>query len=145
MNTQQAPFPDDLAEMVVGLHYRPGWTFVLDHMDRGQGSIGLTLDVITKGYNSYDPDRGETYSVHHLMPVPPASYNRVSWRRWLLEICIIVDRHEACEFFEIDGVKPYAPNHGPGFDPYIVFELTTDEDRRTSFRGVVKERDGTPA
>lgn len=142
MNTQQAPFPDDLAEMVVGLQYRPGWQFWLGHMDRGQGSIGLTFDVVTLGYNSYHPDLGESYSVHHLMPVPPAAYNRVSWRRWLLDMCILVDRHEACEFFAIDGVKPYAPNHGPGFDPYIVFELTTDEDRRTSFRGIVKESDG---
>lgn len=34
--------------------------------------------------------------------------------------------------------RPYAPNHGPGRDPYTVHELGTDMDRRTSFRGEVQ-------
>ena len=34
-------------------------------------------------------------------------------------------------------VRPYAPNHGPGRDPYTIAEYATDLDRRTSFRGVV--------
>lgn len=42
------------------------------------------------------------------------------------------------EFFTIDGVKPYAPNHGPGNDPYVVRELTTDQARRTSFLGTIQ-------
>ena len=137
INLQRAPYPDELEDLVRRWKYRPGWTFVLaDDYDRGQGSIGLTLIITTKGYNSYHPEQGETYRVAHLMPVPPASYNRQSWRRWLLEQCLLVERHEACEFSEIDGEgKPYAPNHGPGNDPYIVFDLTTETDRRTSFRG----------
>jgi hypothetical protein len=49
-----------------------------------------------------------------------------------------VERHEAMEFFEIDGTKPYRPNHGPGWDPYIVTQLSTDLDRRTDFRGEVQ-------
>lgn len=132
---QAAPVPTELYELVETLTYRPGWTFTLKELDRGQGSEGLTLDIVTCGYNSYHPERGETYRVHHYMPVPPAAYNRQSWRRWLFEQCLLVERHEACEFFEVDGAKPYAPNHGPGWDPYIVTELATDEDRRTSFRG----------
>jgi hypothetical protein len=31
--------------------------------------------------------------------------------------------------------RPYAPSHGPGNDPYLVRELGTDIDKRTSFRG----------
>ena len=138
---QEAPFPYELAMLVDRLAYRPGWRFELAHIDRGQGSVGLTLDIITCGYNSYHPDRGETYHVHHYMPVPPAAYDRRSWQRWLFEQCLLVERHEACEFFVVDGERPYAPNHGPGNDPYIVAELTTDEARRTSFRGDVKEQD----
>ena len=53
-----------------------------------------------------------------------------------------VERHEACEFFQIDGERPYAPHHGPGNDPYIVFDHGTDEDVRTSFRGEVKPPSG---
>lgn len=136
---QTAPFPHILLDLVTKLAYRPGWRFVLGHIDRGQGSVGLTLDIITKGYDSYHPERGENYGVHHYMIVPAASYNEQSWTRWLFEQILLVERHEACEFFVINEEKPYAPNHGPGWDPYIVTEVTTDTDRRTSFRGVVKE------
>jgi len=151
--TQTAPFPTELAEMVDRLAYRPGWTFTLSHLDRDQGSEGLTLDITTKGYNSYHPERGENYCVHHYMPVPPAAYNRQSWTRWLFEQLLLVERHEACEFFRFeyegdyvlrDGThsdrhvdRPYAPNHGPGWDPYIITELTTELDRRTRFTGKV--------
>lgn len=69
--------------------------------------------------------------------MPPASYNRQSWRRWLFEQVLLVERHEACEFFVVDGERPYAPRHGPGNDPYVVVEYAKDEDRRTSFRGEV--------
>ena len=137
-NTQIAPDPVELRELVEVMAYRPGWTFrLIDDLDRGQGSVGLTLDIVTLGYNSYHPEQGENYGVHHYMPVPPASYNRASWQRWLFDQCVLVDRHEAMEFFQIDGSRPYAPNHGPGWDPYIVTELTTEVDRRTSFRGEV--------
>jgi hypothetical protein len=135
---QVAPDPEVLVELVSQLAYRPGWTFTLGDIDRGQGSEGLTLDITTLGYDSYHPDRGETYRVHHYMPVPPAAFDRRSWQRWLLEQCLLVERHEACEFFSIDGQRPYAPHHGPGNDPYIIFEHGSDQDVRTSFRGVVK-------
>lgn len=132
---QTAPYPYVLAELVEQLEYRPGWTFELAHIDRGQGSVGLTLDIITLGYDSYHPERGEQYRVHHYMPVPPAAFDRRSWQRWLFEQLLLVERHEACEFFVVDGQRPYAPHHGPGNDPYIVFEHGTDADVRTSFRG----------
>lgn len=138
MIEQIAPDPAPLRALVARLSYRPGWQFELDDINRGQGSIGLTLAIHTVGYNSYHPERGQTYGVVHYMPVPPAAYNEKSWRRWLLEQILLVERHEACEFFAIGDEHPYAPNHGPGNDPYIIFDLSTDEERRTSFRGEVK-------
>jgi hypothetical protein len=152
---QVAPDPEVLHRLVAGLAYKPGWTFTLSDIDRGQGSEGLTLDIITLGYDSYHPESGQHYSVHHYMPVPPAAFDERSWRRWLFEQVLLVERHEACEFFrfeydtpnrigtEVMGTnhhvdRPYAPHHGPGNDPYIVFEHGTGEDVRTSFRGVVK-------
>lgn len=130
---QVAPFPAELERLVRALKYRPEWIFSLRDLDRGQGSAGLTLiiDVVTT--NSYPPH--EKIHVRHFMPVPPAAFDTRSWRRWLLEQCLLVDRHEACEFFEIDGDKPYAPSHGPGNDPYLIREVGTDEDRRTSYLG----------
>jgi hypothetical protein len=139
--SQAAPYPRALAYLVDRLGYRPGWTFRLEDLDRGQGSKGLTLIITTLGYNSYHPGDGETYRVSHYMPVPPAAFDARSWQRWLFEQCLLVERHEAMEFFTIHDspgsehtVKPYAPSHGFGQDPYIVRELGTSEDQRTSFR-----------
>lgn len=137
---QEAPFPEILDSLVKRLRYRPGWIIRLMDIDRGQGSKGLTLIITTKGYDSYHPDNGENYRVNHYMPVPPAAYNEQSWRRWLLEQFMLVERHECCEFFLIDGKRPYAPHHGPGNDPYVVFERGTDEEARTMYTGEVKPR-----
>jgi hypothetical protein len=146
---QEAPYPEALRYLVQRLSYRPGWAFKLAHIDRGQGSQGLTLIITTRGYNSYHVDDGENYRVNHYMPVPPAAYTHDSWRRWLFDQCLLVERHEAMEFFTIHdspgsehAVKPYAPNHGHGEDPYIVHDLSTMDARRTSFRNV-RDDDGT--
>jgi hypothetical protein len=134
--SQVAPFPEVLADLVVAVKYRPRWGFYLyDQYDRGQGSVGLTLIIRVVTVNSYPPH--EDIVVNHLMPVPPAAYDRRSWQRWLFDQCLLVDRHEACEFFEVDGDKPFAPHHQPGADPYTVFEVGTDLERRTSFRGEI--------
>jgi hypothetical protein len=131
-----APFPAALAGLVAVVRYRPGWVFrLVDNLDRGQGSKGLTLVITVATTNSYPPH--EEIRVAHYMPVPPAAYDVRSWQRWLFDQCRLVDQHEACEFFEIDGVKPYAPSHGPGSDPYLIREIGTEIDRKTSFRGEV--------
>jgi hypothetical protein len=88
------------------------------------------------GPDSYHPER--TIRVNHYLIVPAASYDERSWRRWLLDQVLLVESHEACEFFQIDGQRPFAPNHGPGRDPYTILELGTVEDAETSFRGVRK-------
>lgn len=141
MNVQSAPYPSELADLVSKCAYRQGWRVWLEHEDRGQGSVGLTLNILVDTVNSYPPH--QPMRVRHLFIVPAASYNRVSWQRWLLEQFLLVERHEACEFFTIDGEKPYAPHHGPGFDPYIIFDHGDDLDRRTSFRGEVKPAEGS--
>jgi hypothetical protein len=147
---QEAPDPQALRYLVDRLEYRPGWRVrLVDDLDRGQGSQGMTLIITTQGYDSYHPERGPEYRVNHYMPVPPAAFNPASWQRWLLEQFLLVERHEACEFFTLHdspgsehSVKPYAPNHGNGEDPYIIHDPTTDEARRTSFRNVLDD-DGT--
>lgn len=87
-----------------------------------------------------DPAAPRTpYRVHHYFPVPPATYNEMSWRYWLLQCCVLVEQHEACEHFDIDGERTFAPNHGPGWNPYIITVETTELDRRTRFTGEVLE------
>jgi hypothetical protein len=147
---QEAPDPGPLRSLVAALRYKEGWRFRLQDLDRGQGSAGLTLIIDVTTPDSYRPDK--TITVWHYMIVPPAAYNEQSWQRWLLEQILLVERHEACEFFRLEREppspgalaldRPYAPNHGNGEDPYTVHDLTTDEARRTSFRNVLDD-DGT--
>lgn len=135
-NAQESPYPVELEMLVAHCAYRPGWQVWLADEERGQGSKGLTLVVLVVTQDSYVPHAD--IRVRHLFPVPPAAYDRASWQRWLFEQFLLVERHECMEFFTIDGAKPFAPNHGPGNDPYTVRELTTDEARRTDFRGKVQ-------
>lgn len=136
-NRQTSPYPSLLAELVDQTVYRPGWRVALSDLDRGQGSAGLTLVIITRGYDSYHPEKGQDYDVHYYFPVPPAAYDRRSWQRWLFEQYLLVERHECMEFFQIDGERPYSPSHGPGNDPYIVREIGTETDVKTAFTGIL--------
>lgn len=125
MNNQTAPFPHALKGIVDSLKYRKGWSFSLDEdYDRGQGCTGLTFNIFVQADDSYAE---RVTRVQHLMPVPAAAYNAKAWRRWVFEQILLVERHEAAEFFELDGKKPFAPHHLPGNDPYTVFEPGTEE------------------
>jgi hypothetical protein len=135
---QSAPYPRILHDLVQSLRYREGWRFSLADIDRGQGSAGLTLVITTLGTNSYHPEQTD-YRVSHYMIVPSAAYDERSWRRWLFDQLLLVERHEAMEFFQIGDDKPYAPSHGFGQDPYIVREIGTEQDRRMSFRNELNE------
>lgn len=137
---QFAPYPDELAALLGRLTYKPGWHFELRDLNRGQGSTGLTLDITITTLDSYDIT--ETRRVSHYFPVPPAAYDQRSWRRWLFEQILLVETHEAMEFFTLDlgegFIKPYAPSHGPGNDPYLIRELGTELDQRTAYTGAVQ-------
>ncbi len=132
---QEAPYPQVLAGLVEELRYWPGWTLTLEDIDRGQGSKGLTLCILVDTLDAYDhTSRQQTM---HYFPVPPAAYDRRSWRRWLFNRIGDVDTHERMEAFTTGTSKPYAPSHGPGNDPYMVREVGTVEDQRESYRGGV--------
>lgn len=130
---QEAPYPAVLAGLVDQLQYKAGWRCYLADLDRGQGSRGLTLVINITGPDSYHPER--RISVNHYMLVPPAAYDVRSWRRWLFDQLLLVEQHEAMEFFQLGGDRPYAPSHGPGNDPYLIREIGDLTDQRTSFRG----------
>lgn len=137
--TQTAPYPVELADLVNKITYREGWEFYLSDRDRGQGSKGLTLRILIESVDTYNPT--ETIRVWHYMIVPAAAYDRRSWQRWLLDQILLVERHECCEFFQIDGKRPYAPNHGPGNDPYIIFDHATIQEARTDYLGNKRDTD----
>lgn len=144
-NVQTAPYPAELADLVAQLSYRAheNWRVWLDAdlaRDKVDGQVvgrGLTLVVLTRGFDSYNPEAGPYYGVHHYFIVPAATYNRDAWCRWLFEQLAKVELHEAMEHFVINGVRPFAPLHGPGCDPYTVHQAASDEQRRTRFTGEI--------
>jgi hypothetical protein len=139
---QYAPYPVELAALVDQLDYRQhmGWTVQLRDVERDSEAHtgragGLTLIVTRCGPDTYHHDR--TIRVAHYFAVPAATYNRQSWQRWLFDRLGDVDTHERMEDFVVDGDRPYAPNHGPGHDPYTVRELSSELDRRTAYTGKI--------
>lgn len=139
MITQSAPEPTGLIEVINTWQYKKGWTaqYYADY-ERSPDCMGTTVIITVRGRNAYRPD--EPRVTDHLFIVPAASYDYKNWRRWFFDRVQDVEHHEMCESFEVAGERPYAPNHGPGNDPYFIREVSTDEERRTSNRGVVKPR-----
>jgi hypothetical protein len=123
-NSQRGPQHalDALVAVVAKVTYKPGWRVWLDYMPRATeqytGSEGLTLRIAALVFDSRDP--GYTTPVEHWMAVPPTSWDRPTWERWVLDQLILVERHEAMEFYAVGGHKVFFPAHGPGRDPYAI-------------------------
>lgn len=130
---QLAPYPSALEKLVASVRYREGWRFTLVDMDRGQGSEGLTLIINVISPDAYEPSR--TSRVNHYMIVPPAAFDERAWCRWLFEQVLLVEQHEAAEFFELNNARPFAPHHAPGRNPYSIVEQGTAEDATTDYLG----------
>lgn len=158
---QYATFPTILADLVEKLVYRPGWKFSLEDIIRdpslthGSAAGGLTFVGLSGSWDFPDPGPAsylgmmDAYAadtprpVYFYFPVPAATYDKRSWRRWLFDRLCDVERHETMEHFQIDGERPYSPSHGPGNDPYVVRDTDTALDKVTSFRGEVKSVERT--
>jgi hypothetical protein len=151
---QIAPWPDEWVDLIATFRYKPGWSFKFvpdlgrdfepdDHRhERPPIGRGATLVITSLTYNSYSEYAANAipdYRVNHYKIIPAATFNRNAWKRWILDQCIEVEIHEACEFARFIGVdgdeRPFAPLHGPGENPYTIHEFSTEEQRRTSFRG----------
>ncbi len=114
-----------LADVVSRVTYKPGWSFRLEEISRGQGCEGLTLLISGEVRDSFG---GGMIEIVHLMPVPPAAYVESAWRRWILEQILLVEKHEAMEFFRVDGDQPFFPNHDPGKDVYAIIETQSRDE-----------------
>ena len=121
-----APYPEALAQLVEAWAYKPLWQAHLhDEPLNDEGVGGLRLYIISDTPDSLAPER--RIRVRHEFIVPAATYNRASWLRWLWDRTCDVENHEAGEFFRIDGERVYAPHHGNGENPYIVWQIGTRE------------------
>jgi hypothetical protein len=111
------PYPEPLSQLLDGLKYKDGWTFELREVGDGEGRHGLFLYIVVKGADSAN---GSKIEVLHRFPIPPTNYNEETWLRWLFEKVVMVERHEAGEFFQVNGKAHFFPHHRAGFDPYNI-------------------------
>jgi hypothetical protein len=120
-----------LADLVERVSCKPGWFFRLQAEDEPSRVLVITV----YGNDSYSPEQG--LRVAHSFPVPIATYNEKTWRRWIFEMCRRVENHELGEWFKIGEERPFAPLHGPGEDPYTVHEFRAQVDGQTLQDGSV--------
>ncbi len=123
-----------LTKVVQDTKCKPGWSFRLIDED-GAKRLVITIEGVDN-YNHARP-----FTVGHYHPVPTTTYNEKSWRRWILEQCIRTMNHELGESlrFGPDEVRPFAPMHGPGEDPYTIHEVRSETDALTIQDGSLRE------
>lgn len=136
---QYAPYPEALEELLLHLDFKKeGWDFRLRDVERDDGAAhGLTLLVTVTTKDFY---RDAPRHTRHEFIVPAATYNTSAWAQWVLNCIHLIDAHESAEAFVLDGVRVFAPRHGPGFNPYdhVIYDAT-DEQRRTAPGGEIKD------
>jgi hypothetical protein len=121
---------DVLRSLVARVTCKPGWSFRLKDEDGA-----LRLVILVNGPDARE--FGKMITVAHYHPVPTATYNEKTWRRWIFEQCRRVENHELGEFFMVGDERPFAPLHSPGEDPYTVHEFRPEVDARTRQDGSV--------
>lgn len=121
---------DILRKVVREARCFPNWSFKIHDED---GALRLVIRI--DGHNNYTK---EPFVVCHFHPVPETTYNEQSWRRWVFEQCRRTMNHELGEALNFDGIRPFAPMHGPGEDPYTVHEVRPELDALTTQNGSVR-------
>lgn len=100
---------------VAGLAYKPGWTFKRG----GPGSRYLCVFATTP--DSLAPHR--TRTTQHMFEIPD-DITAEEWPRWVFDHLLLAELHEAGEFFEVDGFRPFFPHHQDEGSPYELVERT---------------------
>lgn len=77
------------------------------------------LNVFTYNENTYKP--GQMRCTRHEFVVPAATYNEAAWLRWVFDRVVSIEVHETAEQFFFRGKRTYAPHHGNGWDPYVLW------------------------
>ncbi len=124
---------DVLQKIISETAFWPDWSFRLADED-GAKRLVITIDTVS------NYDQTKPFRVSHWHPVPIATYNEKTWRRWIFDQVMRTLNHEVGESLRFAGSRPFAPCHGPGEDPYIVHDSRSDEELRTMQDGSVRPK-----
>ena len=97
-------------ELAAGLAYKPGWTFKI------AGPCNTMLCVFATTPDSNNPARSRTTQHQFTLPA-----DDVDLERWAFDCLLACELHECGEFFTMNGVRPFYPNH-QGEDPYVLVD-----------------------
>lgn len=111
--------PPGLREIIESISFMPFWRAYLSF--NNEDGRWLTFHIVSYTPDSYDPSKN--IAVNHSFLVPMATYNERTWKAWIRECYEKVWRHEIGEFLMFDGVREFAPHHGNGEDPYMVWHV----------------------
>ena len=95
------------AASVASLRYKPGWAFKVG------GPLGRFLCVFATTPDSHHPER--TRTTQHMFEIPD---DVGDWERWVFDRLLDCELHEAAEFFEVAGRRPFYPHHQDEGSPY---------------------------
>jgi hypothetical protein len=91
------------------LAYKPGWRFKVG------GPLNRFLCVFATTPDSNDTARSRT--TQHMFEIPLFTSEQEA-ARWVFARLVDCERHEAGEFFSVDGFRPFFPHHEDEGDPY---------------------------
>lgn len=106
-----------LEAVVAAAAYKPGWRIGFVDDAEVSGYDGR-LRVVARTLDSRSP--AHPVVVEHWITVPDGDRDDDRWARWLLDQLVKIETHEACEFFTVDGHRPFYPCHGLDDDPYTI-------------------------
>lgn len=94
--------PDDgaaLKQLLQKFTYKPGWTFDVER----EGLVIRFTAIDADDHTKLAP-------VSFGVTIPAFVRTDFPWDRWLLDQIMVVEDHEAREFFKINGVKVFDPH-----------------------------------
>lgn len=100
--------------LVAQVTYKPGWVLKMS------GPGGAFVCVFATTPDSLAPER--TRTTQHMFAVPTDDLTDRDFHRWLLERLLQAEQHEACEFYTVNGIRPFWPHHQDEGSPYDLVE-----------------------
>jgi len=104
--------PHEIEFMLTRIGYKPGWTLVYERIT---GYINVTF----RAPDTYDHSKDTDINVPVLVP---DGLTEDAFPEWLLDRIFSIERHEAREYFTLDGIHI--------FDPHPELTLPDFEKRR---------------
>lgn len=107
-----------VASLVGRLSYRDGWQFKMG------GPGGSVLCVYAHTVDSQA--RHQRRFTQHQFPAPDGLGDEHAAARWIFDRLLLVERHEAGEFFAVDGRFPFFPHHQDEGSPHELVDRWDD-------------------